>query len=74
MGAAKTIKQILIDRHKTITALAEEMGKPRQTVANTLYQDGLTVRMAVEYGKALGCRLCYIDEKSGRQYPIYVDE
>lgn len=71
MGAGKTIKKILIDKNMTITALAKNMGKPRQTLANTLYQDGLTIKTAMEYGKALGCTLYFKDDVTGREYVIY---
>lgn len=71
MGAAKTIRKILIDKHMTITALAEQMGKPRQTVANTFQGDKLSILSALEYGEALGCKLIFRDEETGREYEIY---
>ncbi len=71
MGAAKTIKKILIDKDKTITALAEEMGKPRQTVANTFSADNLRVATLMEYANALGCEIILKDTETGREYPIY---
>ena len=71
MGAAKAIKKILIDKSMTITALAEQMGKPRQTVANTFQGDKLSVQSAMEYGKALGCSLVYRDDETGRIYEIF---
>lgn len=74
MGAAKTIRQIMIDKKITITALAEQMDKPRPTVANTFQNDKLSVKTADEYGRALGCELFFRDTASGREYKIYVDD
>lgn len=74
MGAAKAIRKILIDKGLTITALAEQMDKPRQTIANTFQNDRLSVKTADEYGKALGCDMFFRDRRTGREYQIYVDE
>mgnify|MGYP003313516740 CR=1 FL=1 len=73
MGAGKSIKHILLDKNITITALAEKLEKPRQTVANTLFRDNMEIRTAAEYGKALGCGLYFIDEENGYKYPINID-
>lgn len=73
MGAGNSIKHILLDKNVTITALAERLQKPRQTVANTLFRDRLEIKTAAEYGKALGCGLYFIDEENGHKYPIYID-
>lgn len=73
MGAGKSIKHILLDKNITITALAVKLGKPRQTVVNTISRDKLEVKTAAEYGKALGCGLYFIDEENGHKYPIYID-
>ena len=70
MGASKTLKHILLDKNKTITALAEEMGKPRPTVSNTFFNDRLTIKSAIEYGHALGCSMYFIDDETGKQYKI----
>lgn len=70
MGACKTLKHILLDKGKTITALAEEMGKPRQTVANVFFKDGISIKKALEYGEALNCSLYYIDNETGQKYKI----
>ena len=73
MGAAKTIKKILIDQNLTITELAKRMGKPRQTIANTFQVDNLTINKCLEYGNALNCTLFFRDNETGREYEIYND-
>ena len=70
MGASTALKKILIDKGLTQTALAEQMDKPRQTVFNTFHKDQMLVSTAMEYGKALGCTLCYIDDETGERYKI----
>lgn len=74
MGAAKTIRKVMLDHKITITALAEQMDKPRQTVANTFQNDKLSVKSALEYGEALNCELLFRDRESGREYLIYADD
>lgn len=71
MGAAKTLKQILIDKETTMTALADSMDKPRQTVANTFFKDSMSVKTTMDYAEALGCELIIRDAETGREYPIY---
>ena len=73
MGAAKTIKKILIDKELTITELARQMKKPRQTVANTFYVDKMSTQSVLEYADALGCTLFLRDNETGREYEIYND-
>lgn len=70
MGACKTLKKILIDKQMTMAGLAEATNRPRQTLYNTFQNDKLRVETAMEYGKALGCSLCYIDDESGEIYKI----
>ena len=70
MGAYKTLKHILVDKGITITSLAEQMGKPRQTVANTLYTDNFRVKNLIEYGKMINCDLYLIDNDTGKAYKI----
>ena len=70
MGAYLTLKRILYDKKTTITALAEQMGKPRNTVTNTFYKDNMRAQNLAEYGKALNCSLCLIDNETGEIYKI----
>lgn len=71
MGAATTIKQILIDKHLSITKLSEMMDKPRSTVANTLFKDNFQTATLLEYAERLNCELFLRDRESGREYKIY---
>ncbi len=70
MGACKALKHILIDKHRTITSLADDVGRARQTVANTFNKDHINIKTAMLYGKALGCSLYYIDDETGKKYKI----
>ena len=73
MGAGRTIKNILKDKKMTIQDLADIMEKPRSTVNNTLQNDNLKMDRAAEYGKALGYTLYFVDEETGKRFPIYID-
>lgn len=71
MGATSTLKQILIDKHITITKYAELLGKPRQTVANTFSKDNFHVSTLLAYLDQLDCELIVRDTSNGRTYRIY---
>lgn len=71
MGASTTIKQILIDKHLSITKLSEIMEKPRSTVANTLFKDNFQTATLLEYAEHLNCELILRDRENGREYKIY---
>ena len=65
MSIAKAIKHILIDKGMTQKAFAESMDRPVRTVVNTLQVDNMRTSTAVEYGKALGYSLCYVNDETG---------
>lgn len=70
MGAGKAIKHILLDRSYTITALAEDMEIPRQTLANKISQDNLTINSTLKIARELRCELVLRDRTSGKEYII----
>lgn len=71
MGASTTIKQILIDKHLSITKFSEMMEKPRSTVANTFFKDNFQTATLLEYAEGLNCDLILRDRENGREYRIY---
>ena len=71
MGASTTIRQILIDKHLSITKLAEMMEKPRSTVANTLFKDNFQTSTLLEYAEHLNCDLILRERDNGREYKVY---
>lgn len=70
MGAAKALRKIMVDKDETLVGLSDKSGKAYQTVLNTFRNDNLKVSSAIEYGKMLGCSLCYIDDETGEIYKI----
>lgn len=73
MGAGKTLKKVLIDKGLTQRDLARRLGKPSQTVYNTVFKDAFKISTAVEYGEALDCSLAYVDNTTGEVYKILPD-
>ena len=65
MSITKALKHILIDKGMTQTQFAELMDKPYRTVVNTFMKDNMRTKTAVEYGKALGYSLCYVNDETG---------
>lgn len=70
MGAGKAIKHVLMEKGITITALSEEMDIPRQTIANKLSQDKLTVASTLKFAEHLNCELVLRDRETGQEYLI----
>lgn len=70
MGAGKAIRHALMEKNITITALCEEMGVPRQTMANKLSQDKLTVSSTLKIAEHINCELVLRDRDTGQEYLI----
>ena len=70
MGAAKAIRKIMVDKEVSVKQLAEQMGKPYQTVLNTFIKDSMSIRMAMLYANELDCDIVFKDRKTGEEYTI----
>lgn len=68
MDAQKALKAVM--KHKRITQhkLAETLGKPYNTVRNTLYGSNMKIETLTEMADALGCDVVLRDRKTGKLY------
>ena len=68
MGAAEHIKRALKSKKVTQKELAVMMGKPIQTVYNTINKDSMFFSHVEEYADAIGCDVVLVDRETGQIY------
>lgn len=68
MGASEHIKLALKAKGLTQKILAEKLGKPVQTVYNTINRDGMTYTQVERYAEAIGCEVVFRDKETGEIY------
>lgn len=68
MGASKKLKKVMVDKEITQTRLAEILGKPFNTVRNTLFNDNMRFDTLEEFADALGCDVVLRDRETGEIY------
>ena len=68
MGASEHIKRALKAKGLTQKILAERLGKPTQTVYNTISRGSMTYTAVENYAEAIGCEVVLRDKDTGEIY------
>ena len=68
MGAAKIIKQGLIERDMSIKTLAENLGIQAQSMSNKLYRDNFNYEEVEKIADILGCDVKVITRDSHKEF------
>ena len=68
MGSTQLLKSVMKRKRITQFVLAEMLGKPYNTVRNTLVADNMKMNSLEEYANALGCDVVLIDRETGEIY------
>ena len=68
MGAAKIIKQLLIERDMTVKSLAEKMEIQAQSMSNKLYRDSFSYEEVEKIAGILGCDVKVITRDTNKEF------
>ena len=68
MAAAKIIKQLLLEREKSVKDLAEILGIKTQSMSNKLYRDNFTYEEVVKIADILGCDVAVITRDTNKLF------
>lgn len=68
MGAAKRIKQIMIERDISVKDLATLMGITQQSMSNKLYRDTFTFDETSHIAELLNCDIKFITRDSHKEF------
>lgn len=68
MGAAKVIKQLLIERDTSVKELAEKMGIQAQSMSNKLYRDTFSYEEVEKIADILGCDVKLITRDTNKAF------
>ena len=68
MGAAKIIKQIMIERSISVKDLAEKLGIAPQSMSNKLYRDSFSYNEVVEIASILNCDVKIITRDTNKSF------
>lgn len=68
MGAAKIIKQLLIERDMTVKGLAEAMEIQAQSMSNKLYRDSFSYEEVEKIANILGCDVKIITRDTNKEF------
>ena len=68
MGAAKIIKQLMIERDVSVKALADSLGRQAQSMSNKLYRDNFSFDEVVKIAEILNCDVKLITRDTGKEF------
>lgn len=68
MGSTQMLKSVMKRKKITQFTLAELLGKPYNTVRNTLVADNMKMENFKEYADVLGCDVVLFDRETGEIY------
>lgn len=68
MGAAKIIKQLMIERDVSVKALADSLGMQAQSMSNKLYRDNFSFDEVVKIAEILNCDVKLITRDTGKEF------
>ena len=68
MGAAKVIKQLLIERNVSVKELAEKMGIQAQSMSNKLYRDTFSYEEVEKIADILDCDIKLITRDTNKAF------
>ena len=68
MSTSKKIKQLMIERDKSVKDIAAVLGIAPQSLSNKLYRDSFTYDDVVKIADALNADVCIITRDSGKRF------
>ena len=68
MGAAKIIKQLMIERYVSVKALADSLEMQAQSMSNKLYRDNFSFDEVVKIAEILNCDVKLITRDTGKEF------
>ena len=68
MGAAKIIKQLMIERDVSVKSLADSLGMQAQSMSNKLYRDNFSFDEVVKIAEILNCDVKLITRDTGKEF------